>query len=225
MGKIQRIKEQRKLERELEKKSKKKSKKKKEIIFTIIIAILIIVMGLIFYISKIEKQKNIIGVNIETEKGDIKLELYKDAAPKTVENFVKLAKEGFYDNLTFHRVIEDFMIQGGDPNGDGTGGPGYSFADEINPKSLGLSDSQIKQLETEGYTYNYNLKSIKHEPGVISMANAGPNTNGSQFFIITIQPQPHLDGLHTAFGRVYEGMEIVQSIKQSDIINHITINN
>jgi len=135
---------------------------------------------------------------IETAKGNIVLELYPNYAPKTVNNFVFLAREGFYDGLTFHRVIEHFMIQGGDPQGTGAGGPGYQFEDEIEGNPL------------------------KHEAGVISMANAGPNTNGSQFFI-TREPQPHLDGLHTVFGKVLEGLPVVQAIQQGDIMQKVTI--
>ncbi len=128
---------------------------------------------------------------IETEKGDIVVELFADKAPNTVNNFVFLAREGFYDNTTFHRVIEGFMAQGGDPTGTGTGGPGYTFADEINPD-------------------------LKHDgPGVLSMANAGPNTNGSQFFI-TFEATPWLDGKHTVFGRVIKGMDVLFSISPRD---------
>jgi peptidyl-prolyl cis-trans isomerase B (cyclophilin B) len=132
-------------------------------------------------------------VEIDTEKGPIKLELYPGHAPKTVNNFVFLARQGFYDEVTFHRVIDDFVIQGGDPTGTGRGGPGYQFEDETagNP--------------------------LKHETGVISMANAGPNTNGSQFFI-TLSPQPHLNGRHTVFGKVVQGQDVVESIQQGDRI-------
>jgi peptidyl-prolyl cis-trans isomerase B (cyclophilin B) len=132
-------------------------------------------------------------VEIDTEKGSIKLELYPGHAPKTVNNFVFLARQGFYDEVTFHRVIDDFVIQGGDPTGTGRGGPGYQFEDETagNP--------------------------LKHETGVISMANAGPNTNGSQFFI-TLSPQPHLNGRHTVFGKVVQGQDVVESIQQGDRI-------
>jgi len=135
---------------------------------------------------------------VETTKGDIVLELYPRHAPKTVNNFVFLAKEGFYDGVTFHRVIENFVIQGGDPAGTGRGGPGYSFEDEVKDNPL------------------------KHEKGVISMANAGPNTNGSQFFI-THSPQPHLDGRHTVFGKVVEGMDVVYAIRQGDSMTKLTI--
>ena len=130
-------------------------------------------------------------VTIETNRGDMELELYPEYAPKTVNNFVFLAQEGFYDGVVFHRVISDFMIQGGDPTGTGRVGPGYKFEDEVagNP--------------------------LRHETGVISMANAGPNTNGSQFFI-THSPQPHLDGMHTVFGKLVEGQEIVNAIQQGD---------
>ncbi len=130
-------------------------------------------------------------VTIETNRGDLVLELYPEYAPKTVNNFVFLAQEGFYDGVVFHRVINDFMIQGGDPTGTGSGGPGYKFEDEVADNPL------------------------KHETRVISMANAGPNTNGSQFFI-THSPQPHLDGMHTVFGKVVEGQEIVNAIQQGD---------
>lgn len=130
-------------------------------------------------------------VTIETNRGDMELELYAEHAPKTVNNFVFLAQKGFYDGIVFHRVISDFMVQGGDPTGTGRGGPGYQFEDEVagNP--------------------------LKHETAVISMANSGPNTNGSQFFI-THSPQLHLDGMHTVFGKVVEGQEIVNAIQQGD---------
>jgi peptidyl-prolyl cis-trans isomerase B (cyclophilin B) len=138
-------------------------------------------------------------VNMETTKGFIELELYPQYAPKTVNNFVFLARDGFYDGVTFHRVISNFMIQGGDPTGTGTGGPGYRFEDEVKENPL------------------------KHETGVISMANAGPNTNGSQFFI-THSPQPHLNGKHTVFGKVIKGQEVVDSIQQGDQIVKVEIN-
>mgnify|MGYP001583587899 FL=1 len=170
-----------------------------------------------------------VNATIKTEKGDIELELHPDVAPKTVENFLKLSREGFYNSVKFHRVIKDFMIQGGDPLSKtdnpkaGTGGPGYTFEDEINPKSLGLSDADIKALEAAGYTYNYSLQSLKVEPGVIAMANSGPNTNGSQFFIVTTRPQPHLNGRHTVFGRVVKGMDVVKNITQGDKIISISL--
>jgi peptidyl-prolyl cis-trans isomerase B (cyclophilin B) len=137
-------------------------------------------------------------VKLETTKGEIKLELYPEHAPKTVNNFVFLVSESFYDGVIFHRVIDKFMVQGGDPDGKGTGGPGYKFEDELvnNP--------------------------LKHGTKVISMANSGPNTNGSQFFI-THLPQPHLDGKHTVFGKVTEGEDIVDLIRQGDIIKKASI--
>ena len=135
---------------------------------------------------------------IETNRGSIELELYSQHAPKTVNNFVFLAREGFYKDVTFHRVISDFVIQGGDPTGTGRGGPGYTFADEVKGNPL------------------------KHETGVISMANAGPNTNGSQFFI-THSPQPHLNGKHTVFGKVVRGQSVVDAIRQGDKILRVTI--
>ncbi len=137
-------------------------------------------------------------VIMETTRGTIELDLYPQHAPLTVNNFVFLVREGFYDGLTFHRVIKDFVIQGGDPTGRGSGGPGYRFRDEVvgNP--------------------------LTHEAGVISMANAGPNTNGSQFFI-THTPQPHLNGRHTVFGRVVAGMDVVYAIKQGDKMTKVTV--
>ena len=133
---------------------------------------------------------------IDTSRGTIKLELYEDKAPKTVANFEKLANDGFYDGLTFHRVIDNFMIQAGCPHGTGTGGPGYTFEDEFDD-------------------------SLRHDgPGVLSMANAGPNTNGSQFFITHV-PCPHLDGKHSVFGRVLEGQDVVDSIAQGLSLIHI----
>ena len=134
-----------------------------------------------------------------TNKGEIRIELFADKTPKTVANFEKLAGEGFYDGLSFHRVIDNFMIQGGCPQGTGTGGPGYTFEDEFDPE-------------------------LRHDaPGILSMANAGPNTNGSQFFI-THGPQPHLDGKHSVFGRVLDnGQEVVNSIKQGDIIEKLVV--
>ena len=125
---------------------------------------------------------------MNTNHGTIELELFDDEAPKTVGNFRKLAGEGFYDGIIFHRVIPDFMIQGGCPQGTGTGGPGYTFEDEIN--------------------------SHKIVRGALAMANAGPNTNGSQFFIVTADACPWLDGKHTVFGQVSEGLDIVDSLEQ-----------
>src|SRR5215831_20974385 len=124
---------------------------------------------------------------IKTKHGDIRLKLYDDKAPKTVANFEKLANDGFYDGLAFHRVIEDFMIQGGCPKGTGTGGPGYRFADEFH-------------------------KDLRHSgPGILSMANSGPNTNGSQFFI-TERATPHLDNKHSVFGQVVAGVDVIGKI-------------
>lgn len=137
-------------------------------------------------------------VTLHTDRGDIELDLFPEHAPKTVNNFIFLAKEGFYDGISFHRVINNFMIQGGDPTGTGSGGPGYKFEDETRGNPL------------------------KHETGVISMANAGPNTNGSQFFI-THSPQPHLNGKHTVFGRVIAGQEVVDAIKQGDHILSVEV--
>lgn len=127
---------------------------------------------------------------MQTSEGDIEIQFFDDAAPKTVANFHKLAGEGFYDGLVFHRVIKDFMIQGGCPEGTGTGGPGYKFEDEFN-------DNKIVR-------------------GALAMANAGPNTNGSQFFIVTTEAAPWLDGKHTVFGTITGGMEVVDAIEASE---------
>ncbi|HLM36246.1 MAG TPA: peptidylprolyl isomerase [Gaiellaceae bacterium] len=130
------------------------------------------------------------AATLHTNHGAIAIELFDDDAPKTVENFRKLARDGFYDGVVFHRIIPDFMIQGGDPTGTGMGGPGYTFDDEFNDHKV--------------------------ERGALAMANAGPNTNGSQFFIVTTAAAPWLDGKHTVFGRVTEGMDAVDAIEQVD---------
>jgi cyclophilin family peptidyl-prolyl cis-trans isomerase len=127
-------------------------------------------------------------VTLHTNHGAITVALFDDDAPKTVQNFTKLARDGFYDGVIFHRIIPDFMIQGGDPTGTGSGGPGYQFEDEFNDHKV--------------------------ERGVLAMANAGPNTNGSQFFIVTTESAPWLDGKHTVFGRVTNGMDVVDTIEQ-----------
>jgi cyclophilin family peptidyl-prolyl cis-trans isomerase len=130
------------------------------------------------------------AVTLHTSEGDVTLQLFDEEAPKTVANFKELAGQGFYDGLIFHRVIKDFMIQGGCPQGTGTGGPGYTFEDEINPHKV--------------------------ERGKLAMANAGPNTNGSQFFIVTIDAAPWLDGKHTVFGEVTDGMDVVDRIEGTE---------
>jgi len=137
-------------------------------------------------------------VTITTNRGDIELELYPEYAPMTVNNFVFLAQDGFYDGVKFHRVIANFMIQGGDPTGTGRGGPGYKFKDE---------------------TYG---NPLKHEMGVISMANAGPNTNGSQFFITHVAT-PWLDGKHAVFGKLVDGSDVLYAIEQGDYIDTIEV--
>ncbi len=137
-------------------------------------------------------------VTIETSKGTIKAELYADKTPVTVANFINLANRGFYNGLSFHRVIKDFMIQGGDPLGNGTGGPGYSFGDEFDP-------------------------SLRHSgPGILSMANSGPNSNGSQFFI-THKETPWLDNKHSVFGKVVSGQDVVNAIQQGDKMIKLTV--
>jgi cyclophilin family peptidyl-prolyl cis-trans isomerase len=136
--------------------------------------------------------------NIETNRGVIVLKLYASQAPRTVNNFVCLAEDGYYDGVTFHRVIPDFMVQTGDPTGTGRGGPGYTFKDEFDPK-------------------------LKHDqPGVLSMANSGPGTNGSQFFITHV-PTPWLDGKHSVFGQVTQGQDVVNAIQQGDVMLSVRI--
>ncbi len=135
---------------------------------------------------------------IETAKGKIVIELFEKEAPKTVENFTYLIEKGFYDGLSFHRVIKGFVAQGGCPDGTGAGGPGYTIP-----------------CETQGNPH-------KHERGSLSMAHRGPNTGGSQFFIV-YEPQPHLDGLHTVFGKVIEGLDVVDDIRQGDIMEKVTV--
>jgi cyclophilin family peptidyl-prolyl cis-trans isomerase len=138
----------------------------------------------------LDKEKSY-SATFKTTQGEFEVQLYGDMVPLTVENFVNLANAGFYNGTTFHRVIPGFMVQGGDPTGTGTGGPGYRFADEFH-------------------------RSLRHDSaGILSMANAGPNTNGSQFFI-THGPTPHLDGRHAVFGKVVKGMDVVLSIRERD---------
>ena len=146
---------------------------------------------------QIDVSKNY-SVAIETNRGTIELELYPQHAPQTVNNFVFLTEQGYYDGVSFHRVIADFMVQGGDPTGSGAGGPGYRFADEFDGNPL------------------------RHERCVISMANSGPGTNGSQFFI-THLPTPHLDGKHTVFGKVTSGEDIVDAVQQGDTMVSVKV--
>ena len=145
-----------------------------------------------------DQEYDVKTATIETNRGTIELELYDQRVPKTVGNFEKLAGDGFYDGLKFHRVIDDFMVQRRCPKGDGTGGPGYTFEDEFHPD-------------------------LKHDaPGVLSMANAGPDTNGSQFFITHV-PCPWLDGKHSVFGKVTDGQDVVNAIQQGDKIEKVTV--
>ena len=137
-------------------------------------------------------------IQIQTERGNITIEMFEDEAPNTVANMISLIEKGYYDGLNFHRVIPNFMIQGGCPHGTGTGGPGYDFDDECAPDR-------------------------RHDSaGILSMANSGPGTNGSQFFI-THGPTPHLDGKHTVFGKVTEGQEVVDAIKQGDVMQTVVV--
>ncbi|MBI4450637.1 peptidylprolyl isomerase [Candidatus Woesearchaeota archaeon] len=164
----------------------------------IIAAILAILLAALVAVKVASKPAKNPLIVIETEKGAITFELFKDKAPITAANFEKLAAKGFYDGLTFHRVIHGFMIQGGDPEGTGGGGPGYTIKDEFTPL-------------------------LRHDkPGVVSMANAGPNTGGSQFFI-TEDATPWLDDKHAIFGQVTEGMDVVKSIQQGDKMLKVTV--
>lgn len=192
--------------------------------------------------TDIEPIAETVRVVLKTTKGDITLELAGTNAPVTVGNFVSLARDGFYNGTSFHRVIPEFMIQGGDPLSQdetqraahGTGGPGYQFQDEINadsyrlqekklsdvipPESLEGAPEEVKAMtlkefyEAQGYQYTTDLESLPLERGVIAMANGGPSTNGSQFFILVTSDVPHLEGKHTPFGRVVEGMDVVDAI-------------
>ena len=168
--------------------------RKKKLLIGLAVAIAVIIIVVIIATMP-EKQYT---ATIETEKGNLVLELFASDVPMTVNNFVSLARDGFYDGLTFHRVISDFMVQGGCPIGDGTGGPGYQFGDEITEHT--------------------------HVAGALSMANSGPNTNtnGSQFFI-TYTPQHHLDGYHSVFGQLVEGTDVLERIEQGDVMIRITI--
>lgn len=174
-------------------------------------------------------QGKVVKATMITTGGNIELELYPETAPKTVANFVKLAQDKFYDGTKFHRVVPDFVVQGGDSLSKtddprvGTGGPGYTFEDEINPKSLGIPDDVIAQYEAQGYKYDFSLRSLPVDPGYIAMANAGPGTNGSQFFIVTTEPQQHLYGKHTVFGKVISGMDVVLKVKQGDVLRQVKI--
>ena len=169
----------------------KSSTKKLLIGLAVVIAIAVVVV----VITKMPEWTKTYAT-IETEKGNLVLELFASDVPMTVNNFVTLAREGFYDGLTFHRVVPGFVVQGGDPVGDGTGGPGYQFDDEITEHT--------------------------HVAGALSMANSGPNTNGSQFFI-TYTPQHHLDGDHSVFGQLIEGMDVLERIEQGDVMIRVTI--
>lgn len=163
---------------------------RKKIIYVLLFCLTVVLVGCAKEEKKVVEVKKANPVAVfETNLGEFTVELYQDKAPITVDNFIKLSEKKFYDATTFHRVIDGFMIQGGDPNGDGTGGPGYSIKDEFH-------------------------KDLKHnEAGILSMANAGPNTGGSQFFI-TVAPTPWLDNHHTIFGKVISGMDVVMKISK-----------
>lgn len=197
MGKNQRERKLRKLEEEKAQKEETKQRKQEKYIwlnfwkrvdFWIYVVALLLIIAYPFmnkYLDKFKESRQS-GAVLHTSMGDITIKFFHQDAPKTVDNFIKLSGEGFYNGLTFHRVMADFMIQTGDPKGDGTGGPGYQFDDEFNAHKI-----------------------VK---GTVAMANSGPNTNGSQFFIVTEKEQPHLDGVHTVFGEVTSDMEVVAKI-------------
>ena len=166
---------------------------RKKLLIGLGVAIAVVIIVVVVLTTMPDKQYT---ATIETEKGNLVLELFASDVPMTVNNFVSLVREGFYDGLTFHRVVPGFVVQGGCPIGDGTGGPGYQFDDEITEHT--------------------------HVAGALSMANSGPNTNGSQFFI-TYTPQHHLDGHHSVFGQLIEGMDVLESIEQGDVMVRITI--
>jgi peptidyl-prolyl cis-trans isomerase B (cyclophilin B) len=166
---------------------------RKKLLIGLGVAIAVIIIVIVVLTTMPDKQYT---ATIETEKGNLVLELFASDVPMTVNNFVSLAREGFYNGLTFHRVVPGFVVQGGCPIGDGTGGPGYQFDDEITEHT--------------------------HVAGALSMANSGPNTNGSQFFI-TYTPQHHLDGHHSVFGQLVEGMDVLERIEQGDVMIRITI--
>jgi len=166
---------------------------KKKLLIGLGVGIAIVIIIIVVLATMPEKQYT---ATIETEKGNLVLELFASDVPMTVNNFVSLAREGFYDGLTFHRVVPGFVVQGGCPIGDGTGGPGYQFDDEITEHT--------------------------HVAGALSMANSGENTNGSQFFI-TYTPQHHLDGHHSVFGQLVEGVDVMERIEQGDVMIRITI--
>ncbi len=196
------------------------------------------VYGRVLTVREIQKHDEAV---IHTSLGDITIKLYNSDASKTAENFVLLSQRGYYNNLIFHRVVKDFMIQGGDPSGDGSGGEsawGGEFDDEINATYLGLEQINVSEAyylqglydptelsgsgnmnlkefyESKGYTYNNKLHSHKMVKGSVAMANSGPNTNASQFFIVTGEEQKHLDGKHTVFGEVVSGMDVAVAISE-----------
>lgn len=253
MGKNQRERKQRRIEQEKQLKDEVKKRRNennfwsrfwlKPVFWIYTVAILAIIAYPIYgrqlVISEAKKHDEAI---IHTNMGDITVKLYNFDAPKTANNFIRLAQKGYYNGTGFHRVIKDFMIQGGDPKGDGTGGEsadGGLLDDEINADYLGLADKKVSEsnflssvykedelkdvdsnmtlkafYESKGYTYLKDLHSHKMVNGSVAMANRGPNTNGSQFFIVTGQEQLHLDGKHTVFGEVTAGMDIAIKISE-----------
>lgn len=218
MGKRERLKKQQRIknkteaEKEVQKRKKDRKKKiaKKILVWILLPAsIIVFVIGMWMVAHKKPKieVKNPIAI-MATDFGDIRLELYKDKAPKTVENFIGLSEKGYYNGRIFHRVIKDFMIQAGDSNCDW---------DDPNIPPAGICGTGGESLW--GEPFEDEINDVKIDRGILAMANSGPNTNGSQFFIVTEKPQPQLDGKHTAFGKVIEGMEVVQKIATAETVS------
>jgi len=175
---------------------------------------------IICIMSTMADEKKPIQILFETTSGTFEVEVYPEVAPMTVKNFVELTKQGFYNGVIFHRVIDDFMIQGGDPTGTGRGGESIwkkGFRNEISAKALGIDQ---KALEAKGYSFDNDLPSMHCRYGTLCMANAGPNTNGSQFFIVVRDECPWLDGKHTVFGKVVKNMDVVEKIASTKVDAH-----
>ncbi len=187
------------------------------------VLVIILIVGSQYYATKRpETKESKMFATIATDKGDIKIELYPKAAPKTVDNFQKLAEKKYFEGITFHRVIKNFMIQTGDPTGSGSGGEsafGKDFADEINPSASGLDAATLAKYRSQGYSYDYGLEAKKFDVGTVAMANRGPNTNSSQFFITSEGSEDSwvsLNGRYTIFGHVVSGQDVVNAIAATE---------
>ncbi len=189
----------------------------------LVVLVIILIVGSQYYSTKRPEVKETpMFATIATDKGDIKIELYPKVAPKTVDNFQKLAEKKYYEGITFHRVIKNFMIQTGDPTGTGSGGEsafGKDFADEINPSDSGLDAATIAKYRSQGYTYDYGLETKKFDVGTVAMANRGPDTNSSQFFITSEGSEDSwvsLNARYTIFGHVVSGQDVVNAIAATE---------